>query len=78
MTGPTLAQRVSAFLMQAKPGYGMVPTDESEAVVNRHDARRYRRGSGPFQHFTVTPNERRTRKPGRSRAKRNAARERVA
>lgn len=75
MTGPTLAQRVSAFLMKAKPGYGMVPTEESEAVVNRGDARRYQRGKGAFQHFTAEP-----RKSGspygvrRSRQKRAAQR----
>jgi len=51
----TLAERVRAFLMASKPGYGRVDTEASDAIVNRSAARHYQRGHGPFQHFTVEP-----------------------
>jgi hypothetical protein len=73
----TIADRVRAFLRANKPGYGEVDTDESVEITSRAAARRYVRGSGPWQHFTVSRDDR-TRKPGRARRKREEQRQRAA
>ncbi len=77
MNRPSLADRVRSLLQKSKPGYGKVDTDESIEIVNRAQARRYIRSRGPWLHLPASRNETRTRTPGRSRRKREAARQRA-
>lgn len=67
-----LADRVRNALLAMKRGN----RSETDTVTSREAARRYLRGRGPHQHFTVAPDPKHER--GRSRRKRTEARQRAA
>ena len=75
-TKATLAQRVNAFILR-EAREKKVRGIDLPVVSNRAEARVRLRGRGPFMHFQVQPDPARTRKPGRTRTKREAQRERL-
>lgn len=73
---PSIADRVNAAIL-AEAKSKKVMGVNLPVVVNREEARARLRGKGPFQFMGAPARPDRTRTPGRTRRKREVARERT-